>query len=61
VRPVLLIDEAQQMNASVFTELRLLSSAEHPHREFIDQALDFFPAAPLSPTTSFAFSFHESS
>ena len=38
-RPVLLIDEAQQMNASAFTELRLLSSAELDSRSILTTVL----------------------
>lgn len=34
-RPVLLVDEAQEMNASVFSELRLLSSAELDSRSIL--------------------------
>jgi general secretion pathway protein A len=38
-RPVLLIDEAQQMSASAFTELRLLSSAELDSRSILTTVL----------------------
>jgi general secretion pathway protein A len=34
-RPVLLVDEAQEMNASVFSELRLLSSADLDSRSIL--------------------------
>lgn len=38
-RPVLLIDEAQEMNAAVFSELRLLSSADLDSRSILTSIL----------------------